>query len=121
MGDLPWYYVVLAIIVALWVARKLPKCITTWRRSEQNSIGATKRRADGFDRWNPRPSSVVPVLADGPAADDRRYAAQGEERPVLQWLGAEPRPARRRRRGWADRAASAAGARCGSKPLRGSS
>ena len=47
LGDLPWYYLVGAVVIALWVTRKLLKCIR--RRSEQNSIGATKRRADGFD------------------------------------------------------------------------
>ena len=85
LGDLPWYYVVFAIITGLWVARKVLKCIR--RRSEQNSIGATKRRADGFDRWNPRPSSVVPSYASTALPPTiKRYAAQGEERPVLQWL-----------------------------------
>ena len=48
LGDLPWYYVVGAVVIALWVFRKVLKCLR--RRSEQNSIGATKRRADGFDR-----------------------------------------------------------------------
>ena len=85
LGDLPWYYVVGAVVIALWVARKLLKCLR--RRSEQNSIGATKRRADGFDRWNPRPSSVVPSYASTALPPTiKRYAAQGEERPVLQWL-----------------------------------
>ena len=85
LGDLPWYYVVGAVVIALWVTRKLLKCIR--RRSEQNSIGATKRRADGFDRWNPRPSSVVPSYASTALPPTiKRYAAQGEERPVLQWL-----------------------------------
>ena len=74
-----------AVVIALWVTRKLLKCIR--RRSEQNSIGATKRRADGFDRWNPRPSSVVPSYASTALPPTiKRYAAQGEERPVLQWL-----------------------------------
>ena len=85
LGDLPWYYVLGAVVIALWVTRKLLKCIR--RRSEQNSIGATKRRADGFDRWNPRPSSVVPSYASTALPPTiKRYAAQGEERPVLQWL-----------------------------------
>ena len=74
-----------AVVIALWVTRKMLKCIR--RRSEQNSIGATKRRADGFDRWNPRPSSVVPSYASTALPPTiKRYAAQGEERPVLQWL-----------------------------------
>ena len=41
LGDLPWYYVVGAVVLALWVTRKLLKCIR--RRSEQNNIGATKQ------------------------------------------------------------------------------
>ena len=85
LGDLPWYYVAFAAVVALWVTKKMLACIR--RRSEQNSIGATKRRADGFDRWNQRPSSVVPSYASTALPPTiKRYAAQGEERPVLQWL-----------------------------------
>jgi hypothetical protein len=73
------------MVIAVWLLRKLLRCMRL--RREQSSVGAIKRRADDFDRYNPRPSSVVPSYASTALPPTiKRYAAQGDERPVLQWL-----------------------------------
>ncbi len=37
LGDLPWYYLVGAVVIALWVTRKLLKCIRRHNSAESRS------------------------------------------------------------------------------------
>ena len=48
--------------------------------AEESAPAAAAEELDGFDRWNPRPSSVVPSYASTALPPTiKRYAAQGEE------------------------------------------